>query len=618
MSFVPSPINPTSDTAKPSPFIAFTQRVIPATFDESMSYQEALSALLKYIKELQETVDNNALITDEQTKVINEMTDYINNYFDNLDVQEEINHKLDEMAEDGTLAEIVTAYLNVKSILAYNTIAEMSEATNIVEGSFLAVYGLNALNDHVLTFYKARQIRNTDVVDGINLVALADEDLVAEITTNPLISGFATVADMVEANLISEQIVKTLGYHSVGDGGGAFYKIRSITNDDVIDEMTIIEITGNTSNNLIAELIIPTVPNPEIFGAYGDGIHDDKIAIQKCFDTDAKNISLNKSYLISDSVLFKGSYRKISGEATLTTSSNNPALIINGFNLIIEMAQINAPKCIKITANGTGFTWSQYITFQNIDLIATDTCVTCERDATKWVNEIKFENVKFQGLIGVLCVGDSTNQYSYGGFRFTDCGNEICTTAFIKGYHVDDISIVNLRNNEAWDKTLLDISNQCNYFSINSSSLISTASINLSKTFDGKGVILGNAVDSTGGRIGSVSQCYQGVFVCPGDLYTVLTSTNDTFDFSTASSNLLPKTYILRSAGGVKTYHLTLPAKYLSENEFYVINQSVNNKLELNYGNTSKTFNLDKNNMLYKIRVLLGQGIIEEVATIDF
>lgn len=40
-----------------------------------------------------------------------ELKDYVEDYFDNLDVQEEINNKLDAMAEDGTLGAIVGTYV---------------------------------------------------------------------------------------------------------------------------------------------------------------------------------------------------------------------------------------------------------------------------------------------------------------------------------------------------------------------------------------------------------------------------------------------------------------------------------------------------------------------------
>ncbi len=41
----------------------------------------------------------------------NDLKDYVDNYFDNLDVQDEINNKLDEMAADGTLINLIAPYL---------------------------------------------------------------------------------------------------------------------------------------------------------------------------------------------------------------------------------------------------------------------------------------------------------------------------------------------------------------------------------------------------------------------------------------------------------------------------------------------------------------------------
>lgn len=81
---------------------------------------------------------------------------------------------------------------------------------------------------------------------------------------------FDTVADMQNAtNLINGSYAKTLGFHAKNDGGGALYKIRTITNDDVIDEGFIIEI-NDAQNQLIAELIIDSEINILQLGAKKD------------------------------------------------------------------------------------------------------------------------------------------------------------------------------------------------------------------------------------------------------------------------------------------------------------------------------------------------------------
>ena len=82
-------------------FTRYIAKTIPLAFDESMSYYECLCALLKY---LNETIvpDVNNLNTG-----LSELYSYVEHYFDNLDIQEEVNNKLDEMVEDGTLANII-------------------------------------------------------------------------------------------------------------------------------------------------------------------------------------------------------------------------------------------------------------------------------------------------------------------------------------------------------------------------------------------------------------------------------------------------------------------------------------------------------------------------------
>lgn len=81
-------------------FTNYIYKAIPLAFDESMSYYETLCGLLDLVNTSIDVINNNA-------DLIAELESFVDNYFDNLDVQDEINNKLDEMATDGTLAEII-------------------------------------------------------------------------------------------------------------------------------------------------------------------------------------------------------------------------------------------------------------------------------------------------------------------------------------------------------------------------------------------------------------------------------------------------------------------------------------------------------------------------------
>ena len=147
----------------------------PAFYDkESGTILQQVSRMYAKINELINS--NNKLAKD-----FKDLHDYVYDYFDNLDVQEEIDNKLDEMAEGGELAEIIAQYIQLNGVLAYDNIADMAGAENLVAGSIARVLGNSAYATGDGAFYRIRALVNTDVVDGVNLVALTEAPtLVAE------------------------------------------------------------------------------------------------------------------------------------------------------------------------------------------------------------------------------------------------------------------------------------------------------------------------------------------------------------------------------------------------------------------------------------------------------
>ena len=125
----------------------------------------------------------------------------IKNYFDNLDVQEEIDNKLDEMAESGQLTDIIAQYLQLAGILAFNTLADLKGAENLSNGSFTKIYGKVTYNDGYGAFYKIRTLINTDVIDDDNLVALTNyPTLVAEKIFDATLNTIKDITDFNENN----------------------------------------------------------------------------------------------------------------------------------------------------------------------------------------------------------------------------------------------------------------------------------------------------------------------------------------------------------------------------------------------------------------------------------
>lgn len=71
--------------------------VLPQVYGDELSYYELLNKVVEKLNEMGLTV--------------NELIDYVNNYFDSIDVQKMIDDKLDEMAQDGTLADLINKLL---------------------------------------------------------------------------------------------------------------------------------------------------------------------------------------------------------------------------------------------------------------------------------------------------------------------------------------------------------------------------------------------------------------------------------------------------------------------------------------------------------------------------
>ena len=311
---------------------------IEADFDALTDWQ----LFCKIGKEINKIINSENTLGTQIENITNafiELQNYVNDYFDNLDVQDEIDNKLNEMVTDGTLQEIITKYLNTQAIFCYDTVNDMKQATNLINGSY----------------------------------------------------------------------AKTLGYHSINDGGGAVYIIQ---NTSALEDGGIITL----NNGLQAHLNYNNKINVKCFGAYGDNTNDDtqafKNAINFCKNNNIINLFIPQGlYLLSDS--FKIDFPlNINGEYSqyqeLRENSRNGTVLIDNYNGVEPFILFESTNATEVTAEKR--IWGGKISNIQIDGKSTTNHFGLYLHRTGWEGLIENVNIRnyFTTAIYIDKVYDTT------------------------------------------------------------------------------------------------------------------------------------------------------------------------------------------------------------------
>lgn len=273
----------------------YTIGMIPTSYKVSLTYEEQIIAIGHYLEEtVIPALNNNAEAVAELQNLFIELKNYVDNYFDNLDVQQEINNKLDQMVADGTLPEIVASYLNSKAIFGFDNVESMKNATNLINGSFAKTLGYYSKNDGGDALYK--------------ITSTKSETEYQETLNNGL---YATL-------IINDSInVKQLGAYGDGthDDTEILQKIINMNKPIIFDDSTyminkngllLINNTTITFNNTILKMITNNSSGYKILN------------INRCNNV---NI-LGNAYLIGDKETHTGETGEYGHALSITGSSN--------------------------------------------------------------------------------------------------------------------------------------------------------------------------------------------------------------------------------------------------------------------------------------------------------
>lgn len=185
----------------------------PAFYDkESGTVLQQVSRMYAKINQLIGSVNNqNTTIADYIQKFI-DLKDYVDTYFNNLDVQAEVNNKLDQMSANGQLADIIAQYLKAQAVFGFDTIAEMSASESLANGAICKVLGKTNYQTGDGGFYKIRTITSNDVIDGVNIVKIThDNTIIAELITDYNLDKLNSYVDVIFPKLSLTNIESTQG-----------------------------------------------------------------------------------------------------------------------------------------------------------------------------------------------------------------------------------------------------------------------------------------------------------------------------------------------------------------------------------------------------------------------
>ena len=126
------------------------------TFDDIDEY----AILARIQRAINEVITNNNTLNDNFT----ELNNYVTDYFKNLDVQDEIDQKLQQMANDGTLTTLLLNYTNVTKV--YNTYSDfINDKDNLSNNQKIKILGYYTVGDGGESDYYITDIANDNYIN---------------------------------------------------------------------------------------------------------------------------------------------------------------------------------------------------------------------------------------------------------------------------------------------------------------------------------------------------------------------------------------------------------------------------------------------------------------------
>ena len=306
------------------PFRFWCQKVLPLVYDDSLSYYEQLCKVVDYLNKTMEDVDVLEGDVTGLHEAYKKLQGYVNDYFSTLDVQEEINDKLDVMAENGTLSDLISVYVKTSPQYATNT-SEMTDKTVLyINGNDGYLYKWNGstwastgiLYQSAVTpiaFYGA-------LMRGTMKVSLENNTLTVTFSDNAMLqtkNGNTIAVNSGTIKLTVPEVNNIICYNSVT---GAIERYAHSNSAVCKPEITCL---FNVYNGVVYEYNIPLHYN----GVY---INTKQLHFARAIGTNDFTITpTSNGYSISSSNYLVDSYGKLNSTANITKDFTINKTVLN-------------------------------------------------------------------------------------------------------------------------------------------------------------------------------------------------------------------------------------------------------------------------------------------------
>lgn len=146
-----------SGSMKAFPEFYYTIGILPSSYKISLTYEEQLEEVMKFIRDeiIPKFNQNSAALGELQEKFV-ELVQYVDDYFSELNLQSEVDTKLEEMVEDGTLAEIINQEIfgqineDITSLKSFQNTMTTTTIPNLTERVAANETSINDLENKLL------------------------------------------------------------------------------------------------------------------------------------------------------------------------------------------------------------------------------------------------------------------------------------------------------------------------------------------------------------------------------------------------------------------------------------------------------------------------------------